>query len=106
MGDKYDTPLTPDEETSFSAWKAQHAPKDSGQDYDLRGAFKKGLKPDPKSGHWSDEFKKPNHPTFSNQSRYSTKENPGGRWEGEKFIPPSRPGLSDIKPPAPKRMYQ
>src|SRR4051812_40288984 len=34
----YNTILTPDEETQFQAWKQQHAPQDSGEDYDLRGA--------------------------------------------------------------------
>lgn len=85
----YDTPLSPDEEEKFRAWKKKHAPEDSGDDYDLRGAFKAGVTPDPKTGHWPDTFKKPNHPTFSVESQYA-KDAPerAGRWEGEKFIPP------------------
>lgn len=84
----YNTILTPEEERSFLIWKNQMAPKDSGMDYDLRGAFKAGLKPDPKSGHWSDMFKKPNHPTFSIESRYSVDApDLAGKWDGEVFIP-------------------
>jgi hypothetical protein len=90
---EFDTQLTPAEETAFAAWKQQYAPRDSGADYDLRGAFKAGLTPDPATGHWPDTFKKPNHPTFSNQSMYAVGPNAtkAGRWDGEKFIPPAPP---------------
>jgi hypothetical protein len=88
---KYDTPLSPDEEGQFQTWKAQNAPRDSGVDYDLRGAFKAGLKP-AENGHWPDTFKKPNHPTFSNESKYAVGEDAAkaGRWEGEQFISPEK----------------
>jgi hypothetical protein len=67
----------------------------------LRGAYKAGLKPDPTSGHWPDTFKKPNHPTFSDQSMYATGENKAkaGRWEGEKFIPSSASDAAIPPPP-------
>lgn len=89
-GEPFETKLTPAEETSFGAWKAQNAPKDSGADYDLRGAFKAGLQPDPETGHWPDTFKKPNHPTFSDQSMYA-KDAPdkAGTWDGDRYIPPA-----------------
>jgi hypothetical protein len=35
--------------------------------------------------HFPDTYKRPQHPTFSNESIYSTPENPGGEWKGEKF---------------------
>jgi len=35
--------------------------------------------------HFPDTYKRPNHPTFSNESIYSTPENPGGSWTGEKY---------------------
>lgn len=90
-GGQYDTKLTPAEEAEFIKWKEKHAPKDSGEDYDLRGAFRAGLKPDPSTGHWPDTYKKPNHPTFSDQSIYA-KDRPdlAGRWEGETYIPAGR----------------
>lgn len=87
----FNTVLSPKDESDFKGWKAKNAPNDSGEDYDLRGAFKEGLKRDTKSQHWDDKFKKPNHPTFSDQSQYA-KEAPGkaGHWNGDKFIPPKR----------------
>lgn len=87
----YNTFLQPDEEAAFRKWKAQYAPNDSGEDYDLRGAFKAGLQPGA-DGHWPDTFKKPNHPTFSDQSIYA-KEQPqlAGHWEGDRYVPPAPP---------------
>lgn len=86
-----DTPLSPADETQFQLWKAQYAPRDSGFDYDLRGAFQAGLTPDPQTGHWPDTFKKPNHPTFSNQSRYAQAyPNQAGSWQGDIYLPPVR----------------
>lgn len=87
----FDTALNPAEESQFKAWKTLYAPNDSGVDYDLRGAFKAGLKPDPKTGHWPDTFKKPNHPTFSTESQYA-KDAPdkAGHWNGDVFVPPGQ----------------
>lgn len=95
-GTQYDTKLTQEEEVSFKNWKATYAPKDSGADYDLRGAFKAGVTPDPETGHWPDTFKKPNHPTFSDQSKYATGANAAkaGTWRGEKFVPPAAGALA------------
>ncbi len=76
---QFETPLTPQEEAQFQIWKAQNAPRDSGADYDLRGAFKAGLSP-AANGHWPDTYKKPNHPTFSNESIYATPDAPS--WRG------------------------
>lgn len=88
------TKLSPEEETKFQEWKSKYAPKDSGDDYDLRGAFKEGLTPDPVTGHWPDTYKKPNHPTFSDQSKFA-KDYPdlAGKWaeDGTTFIPPDAP---------------
>jgi hypothetical protein len=85
---EFDTKLDPGEEAEFKAWKQKYAPKDSGMDYDLRGAFKAGEKPGA-DGHWTDKFKKPNHPTFSDQSQYAQGEfkRLAGTWKGDKFVP-------------------
>jgi len=74
----YDTPLTPEEEAIFRQW----AGKRIGDlaDYDLRGAWKTDARA-AQNGHLPDTFKKPNHPTFSDESQYSTPDNPGGRWD-------------------------
>ena len=68
---RWNTVLTADQETKFVTWKANYAPTDSGYDYDYRGAYLAGVVPDPVTGHWTDKFKKPNHPTFSNESKYA-----------------------------------
>lgn len=54
--------------------------------YDYEGFFMenperawKMLKGDPKA-HFTDKYKRPNHPTFSDESIYSTPETPGGHW--------------------------
>src|SRR5262245_39669562 len=52
-------------------------------DYDLRGAFKSGAAADER-GHLTDQFKKPNHPTFSDQSQYHGHGGlEGGHWTQE-----------------------
>ena len=109
----YDTKLSPSDETAFQSWKQQYAPKDSGADYDLRGAFKAGLKPDPQTGHWPDTFKKPNHPTFSNESQYAVGPNAAkaGSWAGpnhDQFVPPGHQQASwdDSTPPDTRTLAQ
>lgn len=111
---KYETKLTPSEELHFQQWKHKYAPDDSGFDYDLRGAFLDGLKPDGKTGHWDDKFKKPNHPTFSIYSKYAPyRPDLAGTWKGDKYIPPNpdikqdflhnlavKLGLADDRPPS------
>jgi len=86
---QYETKLSPAEEAAFRQWKAKYAPQDSGADYDLRGAFKAGIEPDPATGHWPDTFKKPNHETFSVESQYAVGANraKAGSWQGEVFTP-------------------
>lgn len=83
----FNTILSQSEEKGFQNWKSQNAPRDSGEDYDLRGAYKSGLQRDSESGHMSDKYKKPNHPTFSDESIYA-KEAPdkAGHWNGNTFV--------------------
>lgn len=108
----FDTALAPPEEQKFQAWKAKNAPNDSGADYDLRGAFKAGLTPGA-DGHWPDTFKKPNHPTFSDQSIYA-KDAPdkAGSWQGDTFVSPAggaqplQPAAVALKPNALVRMHR
>jgi hypothetical protein len=84
----FDTPLNPKQAAAFPQWKAIYAPNDSGQDYDLQGAYTADLTPDPATGHWPDTYKKPNHPTFSDQSIYSSLAGTKpGTWQGEQYTP-------------------
>jgi hypothetical protein len=87
--DFLNTKLDPYKEKEFQEWKKAYAPRDTGTDYDLRGAFQSGLKPDSKTGHWPDTFKKPNHPTFSDESLFAVDyPDIAGHWEGDVFVPP------------------
>jgi hypothetical protein len=78
----YDTTLTASQEAAFQAWRAA-LPKDlqNTTDYDLRGAYLASAQADGRD-HMTDQFKKPNHITFSDGSQYSTPETPGGHWSG------------------------
>lgn len=91
---KYDTKLDPAEEQQFKAWFAKNAPKgERGRDYDYRGAFKAGLSRDVGKGdHFPDTFKKPNHPTFSNESQYAVGDDAAkaGSWNGDKYLTPAK----------------
>jgi hypothetical protein len=76
----FDTGLTPEQEKQFLLWKVKNTPKDSGEDYDLRGLFLSGQDTGAR-GHTTDQFKKPNHPTFSVESKYNgVSGQVGGRW--------------------------
>ena len=49
-----------------------------GDDYDFTAAKAAGVKPDAR-GHWPDTFKKPNHITFSDESKFD--DGGAGHWE-------------------------
>lgn len=88
--DKYNTPLSSDKQQAFEAWRSG-LPKNlqSSYDYDLQGAFLGGENP-AANGHMKDTWKKPNHPTFSNESQYNSPETPGGSWTGpnhDQYVP-------------------
>ncbi len=86
--DKYNTPLSQPEEDRFQGWVARNSKlvgrdvsKDS-YDYDLRGWWKENGGPDLTGGHLTDQWKKPNHPTFSKFSKYHGVDgNEGGAWD-------------------------
>ena len=73
---RYNTQLSTEEESAFQMWlkalskKTGRDMSNDMYDYDLRGAFKAGSG-QAANGHFPDQFKKPNHPTFSTQSQYS-----------------------------------
>lgn len=99
---KYNTKLNPQEELLFQGWKQKNAPNDSGEDYDLRGAYKADLSGKLKRdsrGHTTDQFKKPNHPTFSDQSQYHGKDGfVGGKWGDDNSFTPSATNLKMKSP--------
>ena len=76
MTDRFNTKLSPAQETEY---QKSHSPNDS-YDYDMRGAFKEGIGA-AGNGHYPDTYKKPNHPTFSNESIYHGQSGAqGGQW--------------------------
>jgi len=82
---QYNTRLTPDQEAQFQQW-LQQASAQQGRDvskdlydYDLRGAWLNNAQA-AANGHLPDTWKKPNEPTFSTQSQYSTPQMTGGEW--------------------------
>ena len=87
FADKFNTELTPIEKIHYKLWLAAGFgnPRDIGV-YDIQGYWKSGHwknNSDP-DNHGSDTFKKPNHPTFSAESKYSKQkggsEYIGGVW--------------------------
>lgn len=74
------TQLTPELEKLYKGWVIQNNIPES-KDYDMRGFFLGGLLKDPAAQssvnqsdmqlHFSDKWKLPNHPLFSNESMYS-----------------------------------
>lgn len=67
--DRFNTTLTPEEEGQFVKWAVDNNRLGDLTDYDLRG-FWKAKESFGDNGHGTDKYKKPNHPTFSDQSVY------------------------------------
>lgn len=80
FSDRYNTKLTPSQEKKFQAWSEQNPRLGNTYDYDARGFWKDGSGPSD-NGHGGDEWKKPNHPTFSDESKYHGVDGyRGGQW--------------------------
>lgn len=96
--DKFNTVLSPDEEEKYQVWATENHREKDVYDYDLRGAWKElqsGTMSEDERGHLGDKYKKPNHPTFSDQSIYSGQDGvAGGVWsrnaEGKDVYTPGR----------------
>ena len=130
MGAEWETWLPAEDERAFWKWyedmnaKGLVNPGDYkfykehgyGFDYDARAAFQADLKPGSGMGidkndgkmHWSDIGKKPNHPTFSVESKYANAFNRGdakpGTWQGDKFMGGAMmplPGMPGYEPYGP-----
>ena len=80
---QYNTILSPEDEAAFLQWAKANNKLNDLYDYDLRGFWKAGSQR-AANGHGSDLFKKPNHPTFSDQSQYADPDKlPGGKWAND-----------------------
>ena len=87
---KYNTELSDEEMKDFLLWATNWKDPNTGRKvnmmdegaYDVRGYWKSGDWKDTDSrGHGSDKWKKPNHPTFSEESIYS-KQKGGSEFDG------------------------
>ena len=104
--DKYNTQLKPREKRRFNRWVAKESQR-QGRDilmdagaYDVQGFWKSGdYKRMDQDNHGSDTWKKPNHPTFSNQSRYHGADGwYGGNWTEDGGYQPSKQTLQMYDP--------
>lgn len=104
--DKYNTELTKEEQKEFDKW-AKEESKKLGRDilmdkgaYDVQGFWKSGdWKNRDADNHGTDTWKKPNHPTFSNQSKYHGAGGLyGGNWTEDAGYQPSKQSLNNYGP--------
>lgn len=86
------TVLEEEDEKAYQEWKLTLPENLQYEgDYDLRGFYQKNPTFKAEEGqHLTDEFKRSNHPTFSNESKYYKEGMPSGRWNGDKYIPENR----------------
>jgi hypothetical protein len=98
---QYNTPLNAQEMADYNT---KFKPNDA-YDYDMQGWYKAnpGANPNDKGVHYPDTFKKPNHPTFSNQSQYHGQDgNFGGAWNkqdnGSYTFQPGATNLNNFTP--------
>ena len=98
---EFETKLSKNEEKIFEEWfnNAKNNgiihPEDNGYDYDFRGFWKDFIKNNvdnsfSQNTHFPDTYKKPNHETFSIESKYAKGEMKkyAGSWDGDTFIEP------------------
>lgn len=97
--DQYNTHLSPEDEAAYQAWAKKNGRENDVEDYDMRGAWleakQKGVSLEDGRGHYPDMYKKPNHPTFSDQSKYNGEGGVnGGTWsktsDGRDVYTPNR----------------
>lgn len=92
----YDTQLTPEEQADYST---KYSPEDSN-DYDMQGYYKDNpdVGPNTDGAHYPDTYKKPNHPTFSDESKYhGMNGNEGGTWGKAGDEDTFTPGPTNVK---------
>jgi hypothetical protein len=96
-------PIQDASDPGYDRWR-KSLPKNlqEDQDYDLQGYYKKyGTKGPAANEHLTDEFKRPNHVTFSNESIYSKPSQQGGVWgtqNGKDTFTPSSYNIKNVGP--------
>ena len=92
---KNNTKLSDKDEAAYQTWAKENGREKDVYDYDMRGAWKEGAG-QAENGHLPDTYKKPNHPTFSDESKYHSEDVPGGKWskkDGKDVYVPSKTNL-------------
>jgi len=97
----FNTNLSPEKESEFQAWLENESGKTKKdisrdlEDYDVKGFWFAGGRSI--AGHGSDKWKKPNHPTFSTESKYHNTPDSlhggiwvGGKWGSNSFTPSTK----------------
>lgn len=96
------TKLSPEEENKFMSWSGKMRiegkinPQEDFSDYDMRGYWKEtgGKDISNINNNLPETYKRPNHPTFSTESKYAQGEykdkygDLAGTWSGDEFLPP------------------
>src|SRR5882724_9267047 len=100
----YNTKLPLSKVVAYRNWarKLCQYPEKGKYDYDLQGAFlaNEGTS---SNGHFSDQFKKPNHPTFSDESQYHGVDGHiGGSWTQQGY----QPSFTNLKFHSPEELQQ
>lgn len=95
LTNQYNTPLNTFEQAQYDMMFDPITSSGQKYDYDMQGWFKANQDQDPHDdgAHYPDTWKKPNHPTFSDESIYHGVDgNEGGHWDlgdngRETFVP-------------------
>lgn len=103
MTGQFNTKLSDEDEAKYQQWAKQHKREKDTYDYDMRGAWKDGGEQS-ENGHYPDTYKKPNHPTFSDESRYHKGEYKGGKWSTKDGRDTFTPGETNLKNFTPDEM--
>lgn len=78
----FNTPIPANKQKQYEQWKQKVGPNDPNFNYDYQGAFIGGATRSGDNNHFPDTYKKPNHPTFSTESKYSGSSGfTGGNWQ-------------------------
>ena len=90
-----------DKEAKYQTWAIAEGRTKDTYDYDMRGAWQEmqaGGEGQAANGHFTDKYKKPNHPTFSDESIYHGKDgHRGGSWSEENGTTKFTPGETNLK---------
>lgn len=97
FSDQFNTKLSAKEEEDYQKWAKAAGREKDAYDYDMRGAWKEGIDANAE-GHFPDTYKKPNHPSFSDESKYHDgKEHKGGKWSQKDGRDKFKPGATNLK---------